>query len=248
MILEFDLGNSRCKWRLRDRREIILRGAMLNKDSFDQLESQLADVRNKIKEVRVASVVGFDRENALIRWSEAFFGVTPMFARTNASCGRVRNGYTDPARLGVDRWLGIIAGYQHTQGNFIVVSFGTAITVDLVIKDGGHAGGFIAPGIALMLDSLRQKTHQVKPGECPSIFDLSPGRSTVDAVNSAVVAMLLGLIENGLEQLRELAPDEELAIIFTGGDARRILPFYPQAQHLQDLVLDGLAYIFDNPK
>lgn len=244
MILEFDLGNTRCKWRLRDSETCVMRGSLLISQSFDELNVALQHYNHKVARVWVASVVGDALEQAFTQWSITFLSVAPEFARSKESLGGLVNAYTEPGRLGVDRWLGMIACHHRVQGAFLLVSLGTAITIDIVLENGQHAGGFIAPGVSLMLNSLAQGTRQVKPSLNEMSFNLSPGVSTNDAISAALAAMLLGLIDNGLSQLRNRAPGAAFDIIFSGGDAHVLEQFYPQAHYVPELVLDGLAYVF----
>ena len=248
MILEFDLGNTRFKWRLRREREIASRGFLHASGSFSELESILEIYGRQIKRVWVASVVGNTIEQSLSSWSESYLSVTPEFARSESICGGVTNGYDEPRQLGVDRWLSIVACYQQTKKAFLLATFGTAITVDIVLENGKHVGGFIAPGFSLMLDSLQQKTRQIILDQHSELLELRPGTSTTEAVYAAVTAMLSGLVENSVRQLQIIAPSIEFDVVFAGGDAQRALPFYPQAQLKSELVLDGLAYALENPK
>lgn len=248
MILELDLGNTRCKWRLRKGEEIINRGSLPTSGTPNELVSALDEYREQIKRILVASVVGVALEQSFNLWSLDYLSVTPEFARSTNSCLGVVNGYEEPWRLGVDRWVGMIACYQQLNKAFLLVSFGTAITVDIVLENGRHAGGFIAPGVSLMLDSLQQNTRQVAPDRNFELFNLHPGTSTTEAVYCAISAMLVGLVENGLKQLQSAAPNVGFDIVFAGGDASKILPFYPQALYKPELVLDGLTYIFDSSR
>jgi type III pantothenate kinase len=247
MILEVDMGNTRLKWRIRDQHTKLAQGFVGIEESLDLLADELEFYRNEINAVLVASVVGEMLEQRLAEWSAIYLRVQPEFARTNAICGEVRNGYLQPQMLGVDRWLGIVAAYRSAGMACVVVSCGTAVTLDLVAKNGQHLGGFIAPGLNLMLDSLISKTRQIKLDKPVLGLSLAPAATTSDAVYSACAAMLTGLIGNGLSQLRLLDKHIEFELILTGGDAAKLLPFYPQARLVPDLVLDGLAHVLDYP-
>ncbi len=53
----------------------------------------------------------------------------------------------DLAQLGVDRFLGIVAGYdRHPEQDFMLVDIGTFVTIDKV-RDKRHIDGGIAPGL-----------------------------------------------------------------------------------------------------
>lgn len=241
MILEIDMGNTRLKWRIRDQQTKLAQGFIGIEESLDLLNDSIEPYRSAISAVLVASVVGARLEQALTEWCSGYLALQPEFARSCAVCGLVRNGYREPQLLGVDRWLGIVAAYRLVNRACIVVSCGTAITLDLIAQNGEHLGGFIAPGLNLMLDSLTSGTRQIKLTQAVSSLDLSPAASTTDAVYSACAAMLVGLIDNGVRQLCKLDQSLEFQIIFTGGDATKLLPFYPHARLIPDLVLDGLV-------
>lgn len=246
MILEIDMGNTRLKWRVRNGYENVAQGFIGIESAFEPLAAELESYRNLLTNVWVVSVVGDAIEQRLTNWSEAYVQLHPEFARSAAACGVVRNGYSDPQALGADRWLGLVAAHHSCDAACVVVSFGTAVTLDLVAKDGKHLGGYIAPGVNLMLNSLASGTRQVRLADKPVTSDLSPAKGTVDAIHSACDAMLVGLVNNGLQQLRNaVPPDELIEIIFTGGDAIRLSPFFPGAKLIPGLVLDGLAYILD---
>ena len=248
MILEVDMGNTRLKWRVRNSQVAVASGAIGVEDSLEQLTDSIDLLRGDISSVCVASVVGATLEQRFSEWSHKNLGLQPLFARSSAFCGAIRNGYRRPELLGVDRWLGMLAAHRLAKGACIVVSCGTAITVDLLGDDGGHQGGYIAPGLKLMLGSLRLGTRQVQYEDVIPALDLSPGAGTSEAVYSAIAAMLTGLIDNSFRQLKSDKQNAQSYIVITGGDASRLLPFYPQALLVADLVLDGLIYIPDHPE
>lgn len=248
MILEIDMGNTRLKWRIRDQETNLIRGAIGVEEPLELLGGQIESYRNAISAVSVACVVGEVLAQKLTNWAIECLKLVPVFARSTAICGLVRNGYHEPQMLGVDRWLGVVEAYRLVGAACIVVSCGTAITVDLIAWDGEHIGGFIAPGLGLMLDSLTSGTRQIMLRGAMPAFDLSPAVATSDAIYSACAAMLKGLIDNGVHQLCKVDRNCEFRMIFTGGDAGRLLSFYPQAELVPDLVLDGLACVLDYPQ
>lgn len=248
MILEIDMGNTRLKWRVRDRQITLIQGAMGVEESLDLLADKIDLYRRKISAVAVASVVGPALEQNLIVWSFAYLALRPLFARSGVACGMVRNGYREAQTLGVDRWLGMIAAFKLTKKACVVVSCGTAITLDLVAQDGEHLGGFIAPGLNLMLDSLTSGTRQIQLSQSILALELSPGTATSNAVYSACAAMLTGLIDNGVRQLSKGDRNLEFQMVFTGGDASKLLPLYPLALLVPDLVMDGLGCVLEYPE
>lgn len=248
MILEIDMGNTRIKWRLRSRLTRLASGYLSESDRFDELLKVIGAQLESVERVLVASVRSADDELAFCKWVQHNLGVEAEFARSSMTCGKVTNGYLDYAQLGVDRWLAILAGYNQVRDACLIVSMGTAMTADLVLQNGQHLGGYIAPGIHLFNVSLSQSTARIglhNNEQCPP--DLVPGRKTSEAITHACGAMVKGVIDNALQQISVVGLRENVALLVTGGDADWVRKLYPWAEYKQELVLDGLEYLFDTP-
>ena len=88
-------------------------------------------------------------------------GRPPEFASSTDTAAGVRNGYSNPAQLGVDRWLAVIGAFHRHRDACCVVDAGTALTIDGVDATGQHLGGFIVPGPRLMVESLLTGTSDL---------------------------------------------------------------------------------------
>ncbi len=60
----------------------------------------------------------------------------PQFAVSQPQQLGLTNSYSDPFRMGVDRWLAMLAAWHRVAGPLIVVDAGTALTVDIVDSSG----------------------------------------------------------------------------------------------------------------
>jgi len=245
VILELDMGNTRIKWRLRSDSGKVARGNFLSSSPFSELTAALEVAglhtdKEPLARALVASVLGDERNRELHTWCEKKFAVTAEFARSGVGAGEVRNGYKAPELLGVDRWLALLAGYALTRQACVIVDCGSALTVDLLNSCGEHLGGYIAPGLKLMRNALQSNTQKIQMADVPSDFSLVPGRDTEACVTAAQSAMVCGLVEQALRQLRS-HPEEAPALILTGGDAQWLHSCFPAAQVQVDLVLDGLS-------
>ena len=238
MILQFDMGNTRTKWRLQGDGSTIVRGELEASTDFASLSSRLSAF--KVDEVWVVSVVAPSRNDALSIWAQKSFGVLPRFAYSSAEFGAVKNGYSIPQRLGVDRWLAILAAFKYVRGACIVVDCGSAITVDLLEADGVHLGGYIVPGLLQMQRSLALNTYAVDIAG--SLSGVSPGRDTKSAVLAGQAAMVMGLIHQAKAEL--VKADAAPELILTGGDSRWLTQAFPGARFIPDLVFDGLELVF----
>jgi type III pantothenate kinase len=159
-------------------------------------------------------------------------------ARTQSRWGDFRIAYADPARLGVDRFLAMLAAQADCSGGAVLVcAIGTALTVDLVDAAGGHRGGRIAPSPTLMREALQARIVQL-PASGGSYREF--GADTPDALAAGCEGAALGLIERSLAMAgRELGAAPTLYL--HGGGAPALLPQLPPARWSPQLVLHGLA-------
>lgn len=238
MILELDCGNTRVKWRVRNDKIVAMRGIFLTPEGFDAVTSnELAGAG--IERVLVGSVLGDDYARKLASWAIAYLGVNPEFAVSEPHCNGVVNGYQQPEKLGVDRWLAILAAKAQSSSASVIVDCGSAITVDLVTSQGEHLGGYIAPGLRLMREALNTKTTAIKLGQIGFPENDFPGRNTVAAIKSAEFAMVSGLVEHAKAILRNYESNDANVLV-TGGDGEWLVGVLKSAIYEEDLVLDGL--------
>lgn len=145
--------------------------------------------------------------------------------------------------MGLDRWLGALAGFHLAQGPCLVLDFGTAAKADFVDERGQHLGGYICPGMPLMRRQLRTHTRQIRYDDASAeraLEDMSPGRSTVEAVERGCVLMMQGFAKGQIEQARARW-GAGCTVFLTGGDAPLVREVAPLARLVPDLVFVGLA-------
>jgi len=218
---------------------VHIRGAYKVVDGFsDAATDELASLG--LEQVLVGSVLGDEFARKLASWSISRLGLNPKFAVSEPFCNGVVNGYQQPEKLGVDRWLAILAARAKTSSAFVVVDSGSAITVDLVTSQGEHLGGYIAPGLRLLREALETKTSAIRLGQIGYPENDFPGRNTVTAIKSAELAMISGLVSHAKYILRNYdSGDARLCV--TGGDGEWLLQMLKDGDYHEDLVLDGLA-------
>jgi len=162
-----------------------------------------------------------------IKW----FGAQRHFeGRGVAHTVALLNGYRDPLQLGADRWHAMIAACaKYPDESLIVVSSGTATTVDCIRAEPLAAaifvGGVIAPGYDLMGESLAQGTGQLPLADLRSEINGYP-RSTNEAIAAGVHYAQVGLVENIARQFAaELDGDGKDAprLLLSGGRGRALL-------------------------
>ena len=150
-----------------------------------------------------------------------------------------------PEQTGVDRVLNVAAAYEQLGKACVVVDAGTAITVDCCNDAGDFLGGAIAPGVALQLDALHDRTAKL-PRVDLSTPQQTFGTSTASAIQQGVYHGIRGMVKELVENYAtELGvwPD----VIATGGDADALFQNWELIHAIApDLTLYGIALAYTN--
>lgn len=232
--LQLDVGNSSAKWRLMSNGEIAGRGRYRADDS-ESLQALLS-CSGSVQHIWISSVADSQRSQGLSELLKNQWGVVPWFARSIAQFGSLRNSYSEPERLGVDRWLAMLGAQARLSDRFAVVDAGSALTIDIVAADGLHEGGYIIPGAELMERALLLDTDRVRFDE-QADYRLVPGQSTAEAVRHGIAASQVGAVKLVLSSLGIGADD----LLFCGGGASHIMALSDLGgQWIPDLVFEGL--------
>lgn len=240
MILDLDMGNSRIKWRLQQPH-----GDNAPQSGSSATISELMGSLESLQRpelIRLASVRADSSVAEFSNWTASRWSIEPRIASVSASCGGVRNAYTDVSRMGVDRWLAMLAAYGEIKGACLVIDGGTAFTLDLIRADGQHLGGFILPGLSLMASALEANTA-IRLQPAAADISVEPGTITEAAVRNGSLASLVALIENNLRQMRTVC--DVVSVVIGGGDAPLLAKAITAGSQTDirirpHLVLDGL--------
>ena len=235
-ILEIDWGNTCLKWRLVERGSKILRRGVSRSGQALLESAEVEDFAGIVTEVRLCSVRGADEVDELVAQLQEKVKVTVTLLEVRRDCGGLTIQYKDVGRLGVDRWLGMLAALRSAPKGFIMVDSGTAITIDVVNASGVHLGGYIVPGLKLMRRSLELNT-KIRLGGGLHADDFALGQSTDDAVYNGTSMMAVGLIE----EVKHQHPD--LSVFLAGGDAETLAKSlrFVGWEIKSDLVLNGFC-------
>ena len=242
MDLLFDLGNTRMKIACRD--AVGVRAlAALAWDAPDFLAQWHALELAVPERIAIANVTRSHRLDALQALLSVRFPAVPTrIAQTQAQCGRLRIAYAQPEKLGVDRFLALLAASQSAQLQ-LLVGVGTAMTIDALAADGQHFGGSIVPGLRLMREAMTRAAPNVDWHEGAYCTDFAS--NTASALESGIWCALAGSVERSVQRLAmraESAPQ----IILHGGDAPMLAAqLGTPARRDALLVMRGLAAYLD---
>ncbi len=132
-------------------------------DKSDRSVQPMQNMRN-MRNIRVACVLqDKQKREELLNAIESHWQVQPRLAHTLQQHKGLSIAYADPDKLGVDRWLALLAATQldissgrdskhssnSTPKHQLIIDAGTATSIDLLIGSGEdfrHIGGLLIPG------------------------------------------------------------------------------------------------------
>jgi type III pantothenate kinase len=250
--LLIDIGNSRLKWAISpDNGDLYAdfteQGVSMN-DSPNQLAAFDQLSKNQtIEKIICASVISEERTLVLEKHLKALMPQAPWFQINGTSAIKdLGSQYDQPQQLGADRRAMTLGAHQMFPGkNILVISAGTATTIDLITPS-HHMGGWIFPGMELMAKALNLNTAQlpkVSTNQERSLLVI--GTNTNDGIYQGILASHLGAISIAQEYAKNQKVKLDL-IIVTGGNAKimsALLKNFSSSvfvHHEDQMVLKGL--------
>ncbi len=234
----------------------------VNIEDPKMLPARLAEVNSKLASVEeISQLIGClkDQQQASIHFEQAYIAsvnsqqnnqelekalldiaIPSLFIQSTANYKQLRNAYQQADKLGVDRWLAMIAGYHLAQNQaFGVIDLGSAVTLDIVDAKGQHLGGHILPGEAQLVKSLQQMQQIPTESQLNHRKLLELGKNTQECVNFGCQSMLYGYLQASISVFQAKYQLNQWFI--TGGGASNWL------QHgliqPQDRISASLTYI-----
>ena len=222
--LLIDAGNTNVKFCLAGANETLRKLEVANSEAGGLLQ------QHRPGKVILASVRGADY-SSYIEELCLTQGIAFQQVVTSSEAFGVRCAYTQYQTLGIDRWLNILAVAHYHHSDALIVSIGTAMTVDY-LSGQQHKGGWIVPGYDLAKSALFNQTAQVFGDQCyPDNHHF--GESTEQCVNFGCRAVLNGLLQEAVRMSEKTA--NELNIYISGGGKQLI-----DTRCFKNIVLDDL--------
>lgn len=244
-ILALDIGNSRFKWGLFDGTDIagLRSGGACTLEEIEAVAAPAFSLLSRPQRIIgcvVAGEVAKRRVSGLMQhW--ATLGSKPQWiVSQREQCG-VKNSYHYPWLLGADRWAALIGARTRVpDAPVLVVSVGTAVTIDSLDENGLFLGGLILPGFGLMLRALEMGTAGLR---VPSGEVVDFPRNTSDALMSGGAHAIAGAVERSYRQLTQHA-GRQPRLLVSGGAAVKLSPSLDLPhEHVEHLVFEGLLRI-----
>lgn len=238
MIVVIDAGNTRIKWGAHDGRDWLANGALATADVAQLAEA--ADEWPRGARIVLCNVAGAAVGQRIEEGLRTAGHADLHRFHASAACAGVRNGYAEPERLGADRWAALLGAHVLAGGKpCLVVSAGTATTIDRLDADGTFPGGVILPGFDMMRSALAGNTAQLPLVDGEFIAPPAVPTRTGNAIVTGCMHAQLGAIER---LFAPLAATPGALCLLTGGGAPRLLPALRlPVRHEARLVLAGLV-------
>jgi type III pantothenate kinase len=227
----------------------LVRSASFSTEETSENDIELAFLKLskglKINKCAISSVVP-EKEKFWSYYIEDTLNIIPLIINNKIKLP-VRLKVKNSSTLGADRICNAVCGYDYfkKKSDVIVIDMGTAITLDVVKKNGDFVGGIIMPGIWTSAKSLFVNT-----GKLPLITEQelsfppkTSGNNTIDAIKSGLMNSALFAIEGYVRSIKEEFRTD-FKIILSGGIARlfhKKLSF--KSIIIKNTVLEGLNII-----
>ena len=131
----------------------------------------------------------------------------------------------DYETMGVDRRALCLS-----RSNGLFIDAGSAITVDLV-EDGKYMGGYIFPGLQVMLKSYKDISLALKTNLNKTISLEHLPTTTKDGISYGIIASIKALIDKHSHGTK---------LYFTGGDGEFLSTFFENSVYNELLVFEGI--------
>ncbi|MEO0081344.1 MAG: type III pantothenate kinase [candidate division WOR-3 bacterium] len=239
MILTVNVGNTNTKICLFQGRRLVVHHVVATRELL-QRPARVVPSGWRITGAAVASVVP-QATSSCLQQIRARTGLRPFLVNR-----RTRTGLDiryDRNQLGADRICVAVGARVRFPGDLVVIDFGTAVTVNVVTREGVFLGGPILPGQGLMLRSLGQGTARLPRLRARPVTRLLASR-TEDAVQAGTFQLLCLGLEAMIRPIEQQA-GRRFTVIATGGQARKMRQHIPSIVRVEpDLVARGLLELY----
>jgi type III pantothenate kinase len=243
MLLAIDIGNTSTKFGVFDNDSLTVKLSIPTKRKYDATD--IAEALGSRLDTAIDTAIGCSVV------PEANAAVTEYLLRNlNLTMRFVKS--TDNFRLsidfpvdsfGTDRLVNSYAAAEKYGSPVIVVSLGTATTIDVVDAERRYCGGLIAAGMRTSAKALSRNAAQL-----PEVAVEKPERliatTTDSAIRSGVFYGHIAMLEGLLRRVKSEMPAATPVVVATGGFAELLSPEIKDIEIVDtNLTLDGLRMI-----
>ena len=248
MLLAIDVGNTLTDFGVFDNHKLVrtFLTESVSTKSADEYETILtlfiqskAIDPHEISDVIISSVVP-SLSRVFSSLSEKIFHVTPIVLGPHLKSGLLLK-VDHPAEVGSDLVADAVGGIANYGKALFIADLGTANKFLFVDKEGAFAGLSIAPGLAISMDALVNRTAAL-PEVSWAIPSHAMGKNTKDCMNSGITYGT-AYQTRGFAEAFEKECGYPLRKILTGGNGTYIKDLLPDFIYDPYVLLKGLDLI-----
>ena len=237
--LLLDGGNSRLKWAWVEQGKIVRTQAAHYRD-LAALEQDWQAYAQPHTQIMGSAVCGEEKKQKV----QAALPQHIVWLGSMAQAAGIHNHYRHVEEHGADRWFNALGSRKFTQNACVVVSCGTAVTIDALTANNHYLGGVIMPGFHLMRESLLRRTaHLNRPEGSWYAFPTT----TANAIATGMADAVCGALMLMHARLKERSEGRAVDIVITGGGTGKIARALPEnfaaenhVKIVENLVIYGL--------
>lgn len=243
--LLIDIGNSRIKWHFDHQNTPISAHAFPNALSHhdEQWERTLSKawLNNKApKECFISHVASQEKRRAVELVIQSCFPKSSLKLLTPKNTLSNLTLNYETSQMGSDRYAQLLGAHHlFKDKSYLLISAGTATTIDGVLAGGSHIGGIILPSDYLMRQSLHQYTAKLPLNGGEVQVQHAPN-NTKDALATATQFATIGAIN---EFSSSYMSDQKFEILLCGGHAQTLFLAFNSAQKSHTHVLPSLCLL-----
>ncbi len=185
----------------------------------------------KTEKIYAISVVPFIEEKIKKRFDVKFL--------IHKDFKEIKNPYKEKEKIGIDRIVNVYSALKLYKTDSIVIDSGTAITVDVVKKDGNFIGGLIIPSFRTQLEILNKSTALINIKNLKFNIKLI-GKSTEECVSYGILGILIYGLKEIVENIKKKYRLKNSKIVLTGGDGKFFKKFIKNSVYNPYLTLYGI--------
>lgn len=215
MVAAFDIGNTNIHIGLFDE------GALVRKSLIPCRDRALAGklkalFRNRVCEGLAIASVAPRITGKVVRGMRSICSTRPLMITAHMK-SPIRYAYRIPRTLGADRIALMTGALTRYHRNCIIVSFGTAITIDALLGTGKHLGGLIIPGGRISAAVLAQNAALLGRIRLEGTARLL-GKSTGECIRSGIINGTSYALQGMIQAIKRTS-GRHFHCVATGGGA-----------------------------
>jgi len=240
MVIVFDIGNTNIHIGLYRNRTLGRKYIFPTQKNLQKKEIRRILSDRKSTGAAIASVVPRITKQVIDLCKE--YGLPVVVVSSKVDCG-ITFTYRDPSTLGADRIAAVTGAVARFRRDAIVVDAGTAITADVVLREGKYLGGVIMPGMNILSASMHKNTAQL-----PEVAVRKPrgliGRSTEECIRSGIFYGTMMMVSGFINELKRKY-GKSFFCVSTGGSGKLLSKHIKEIQKYDaDLCMYGALTIY----